>query len=225
VKSLVSVVIPAWNSAAYISAALSSVLTQACHPLEVILVDDGSTDDTVEVARCTADDRCRIVHQPHRGAAAARNLGVAGSQGALLAFLDADDEWMPDKLDLQVSTLLADSTLDMVFGHYVTIRDGSAAAIASDARPGYSLGTMLIRRERFLDVGPLSTKWRVGEFIDWFARADEAGLRHVMLPAVVLARRVHDANLTRHHHEARVDYASIVATAARRRALRRRPQD
>jgi glycosyltransferase involved in cell wall biosynthesis len=225
VKSLVSVVIPAWNGALHIGAALTSVLAQAYHPIETIVVDDGSTDGTVEAARRVARDRCRIMRQPHRGAAAARNLGVAGSRGALLAFLDADDEWMPDKLDLQVPTLLGDSTLDMVFGHYVTIHDGRAAAIAGDARPGYALGTMLIRRERFLEVGPLSTEWRVGEFIDWYARADEAGLRHVMLPAVVLARRVHDANLTGREREARVDYASIVAAAARRRALLRRRRE
>jgi glycosyltransferase involved in cell wall biosynthesis len=221
---LVSVTIPVWNGALHIGEALASVLAQAHPALEVIVVDDGSTDGTVEAAQRVADGRCRILRQSRSGPAAARNLGVAGSRGALLAFLDADDVWMREKLALQMPALLNDPTLDMVFGHYVTIGDGNGAELADAARPGYSLGTMLIRRERFLRVGPLSTRWRVGEFVDWYARADEAGLRHAMLPAVVLGRRVHEANLTGREREARADYARIASDAARRRGrLHRQP--
>ncbi len=212
---LVSVIIPVFNGERYVADAVASVLAQRHHALEVIVVDDGSTDASAEVVQRVADTRCRLVQQPSNGAASARNRGVAESTGTLLAFLDADDVWTPDKLERQVRALAAEPEIDMVFGHYVTFgRDCDP----DDARPGYSLGTMLVRRESFLRVGPLSTAWRVGEFIDWYARAEEAGLRHVMLTDVLLRRRAHGDNLTARQRHAAVDYARIVRGIAARRA-------
>jgi glycosyltransferase involved in cell wall biosynthesis len=212
---LVSVIIPVFNGEHYVADAIVSVLAQRHHALEVIVVDDGSTDASADVVHRIADARCRLVQQPSSGAAAARNRGISESAGTLIAFLDADDVWTPDKLERQVHTLAAEPEIDMVFGHYVTF---GSRRDASDARPGYSLGTMLVRRESFLKVGPLGTTWRVGEFIDWYARAEEAGLRHVMLPDVLLRRRAHDDNLTARQRHAAVDYARIVRGIAARRA-------
>jgi glycosyltransferase involved in cell wall biosynthesis len=214
-EPLVSVIIPVFNGERYVADAIASVLAQRHHALEVIVVDDGSTDASADVVRRIVDARCRLVQQASSGAAAARNRGVAESTGTLLAFLDADDVWTPDKLARQLHTLTAEPTIDMVFGHYVTFGGGHDA---SAVRPGYSLGTMLIRRERFVKVGPLSTGWRVGEFIDWYARAEETGLRQVMLPDVLLRRRAHDDNLTTRQRHAAVDYARIVRGIAARRA-------
>jgi glycosyltransferase involved in cell wall biosynthesis len=212
---LVSVIIPVFNGERYVDDAVASVLAQRHHALEVIVVDDGSTDASADVVRRIVDARCRLVQQASSGAAAARNRGISESTGALLAFLDADDVWTPDTLERQLHALTAESEIDMVFGHYVTFGRGGDP---DDARPGYSLGTMLVRRERFLNVGLFSTAWRVGEFIDWYARAEEAGLRHVMLPDVLLRRRAHDDNLTARQRHAAVDYARIVRGIAARRA-------
>jgi glycosyltransferase involved in cell wall biosynthesis len=214
-EPLVSVIIPVFNGERYVADAIASVLAQRHHALEVIVVDDGSTDASADVVRRIVDARCRLVRQTSSGAAAARNRGISESTGTLLAFLDADDVWTPDKLERQLHALTAEPEIDMVFGHYVTFSGGHDAG---DARPGYSLGTMLVRRESFLKVGPLSTAWRVGEFIDWYARAEEAGLRHVMLPDVLLRRRAHDDNLTTRQRHAAVDYARIVRGIAARRA-------
>jgi glycosyltransferase involved in cell wall biosynthesis len=214
-EPLVSVIIPVFNGERHVADAIASVLAQRHHALEVIVVDDGSTDASADVVCRIADARCRLVTQPSSGAAAARNRGISESTGALLAFLDADDVWTPDKLDRQLLALTANPEIDMAFGHYVTFGGGHDA---SDARPGYSLGTMLVRRESFLRVGLLSTAWRVGEFIDWYARAEEAGLRHAMLPDVLLRRRAHDDNLTTRQRHAAVDYARIVRGIAARRA-------
>jgi glycosyltransferase involved in cell wall biosynthesis len=217
-RPLVSVIIPVHNAAPFIAEALASVLTQRYRRIEVIVVDDGSTDGSAGIALRVTDERCRILHQAQHGAAAARNLGIAASTGALLAFLDADDVWPAAKLEVQVRALDADPGLDMVFGHYLPLTERND--IPADARPlpGYSLGTLLIRRHSFASVGPLSTSWRVGEFIDWYARAEEQGLRHAMLPDVLLERRVHAASLTASLREARGDYARVVRAMAVRRA-------
>lgn len=216
---LISVIVPVHNGERHLADALRSVRLQTYPHVELLVVDDGSTDASVEVARQACGDRCRVLQQTLGGPAAARNRGIAVADGAWLAFLDADDRWPAEKLERQAAVLAGDPGVAMVFGHYVsTDAEGSVLpGVDGQPQPGYSLGTLLARRDAFSCVGPLATTWRVGEFIDWFARAEEAGLRHMMLPEVLLLRRVHGTNLTGTGRDSRVDYARIVAAAARRR--------
>jgi len=100
-SELVSVVIPTYNCASTISRALDSVLAQDYSPLEIIVVDDGSKDRTREVVRHYADVKY-LVHPSNRGVSAARNTGITNAGGKFIAFLDADDEWFPDKISKQV---------------------------------------------------------------------------------------------------------------------------
>ena len=103
-KPIVSVVIPTFNRAHLIMRALQSVLTQTFTAWETIVVDDGSTDDTETVVLSLGDSRIRYCRQPeNRGPAAARNRGMREAKGEFIAFLDSDDEWFPDKLELQVA--------------------------------------------------------------------------------------------------------------------------
>jgi glycosyltransferase involved in cell wall biosynthesis len=136
---VISVVIPAWNAAATLGRAVESVLIQelyggtggtvrngAARPaaggpdapmLEIIIVDDGSTDSTARVAESLADrnpDLIRIIHQKNSGPAAARNVGIRAARGEYVAFLDADDQWLPGKLSTQLGILEADPELDLV---------------------------------------------------------------------------------------------------------------
>ena len=90
----VSAITPAYNAAGHLSRAIASVLAQAFAPLEIIVVDDGSTDDTFDVA-ASLGPPVRVVRQENAGAAAARNRGVSESRGDFVAFLDSDDEWRP----------------------------------------------------------------------------------------------------------------------------------
>lgn len=113
---LVSVVIPCYNQGRYLSTAVDSVLAQTHKDVEVIIVDDGSTDDTERVAaRYASDSRVRYVRQTNRGPSAARNAGVAACGGEYVNFLDADDILYPEKLQMQLDVLIQDSRLAFVY--------------------------------------------------------------------------------------------------------------
>src|SRR5688572_15366487 len=101
---LVSVVIPAYNAARFLPRAVESVLNQSYRPLEVTVIDDGSTDDTARVLE-PYRGAIHYLRQPNGGPARARNQGIAQTRGELVAFLDADDLWLPNKLSIQVRSL------------------------------------------------------------------------------------------------------------------------
>jgi glycosyltransferase involved in cell wall biosynthesis len=108
----ISVVIPTFNRAGVLARCLASVLGQTLSPLEIVVVDDGSTDETADVVKAQASERIRYVRLPQRsGAQAARNRGIRESKGNWIAFQDSDDEWLPDKLERQIA-LLAEADFD-----------------------------------------------------------------------------------------------------------------
>lgn len=175
----VSVVIPAYNRAATIGAAIASVLRQTFTDFELVVVDDGSTDDTLAAARSVADPRLRVVAAPRNmGAAGARNLGVTEARGTWIAFQDSDDEWLPEKLAKQMARLatppatgewgacycglLTVGALDARPGARTTLRyvpDPSVAPVEGDivapllARNMISTQTLVVRRDLFLALG------------------------------------------------------------------------
>lgn len=224
---LVSIVIPVYNCELYLGEAIESVLAQTYRPIEVIVVDDGSSDGTAEVAR-RFSAAVRYTFQSHAGIGAARNCGVSLARGSLLSFLDADDRWPEYKLAEQVRTLMAEPGLDMVFGYARQLHHGSEwsdgiaegeSRLPSQLQPGYIPGTMLVRLNAFHRVGPFETKWKVGEFIDWHARATELGLKTKLLPRLMLWRRVHRSNQGIVERRSVSDYAKVVkASLDRRRA-------
>lgn len=114
VPGLVSVIIPAYNAAAYVEEAIDSVLAQDYPQVEVIVVNDGSKDNTLEILRGYGE-RIRIVDQANAGPPRARNNGLAAVRGEFVAFLDADDIWLPTKLSAQVAHLRAHEDTDTVF--------------------------------------------------------------------------------------------------------------
>lgn len=220
----ISVIIPAFNAGRYLPAAVASALAQTLPPAEIIVVDNGSTDDTAAVAS-RLPVRCQF--KPHDVVATARNLGVELAQGKWLAFLDADDLWLPDKLAAQVRLFETKPDLDLVFGqveqfHCPDVPQHAAhLSAANRLLNGYVAGTLLIRRETFLRLGFFATTWEVSDFYEWYARAQDAGLKIAVLPQVVLRRRLHDDNLgLRRQAEARREYVKVMkAILERRRAL------
>src|SRR5437763_1684360 len=115
-NSIISAIIPVCNCERYLAEAIESVVGQHYRPIEIILVDDGSTDRSAEVAKQFSTS-IRYHYQAHGGAGAARNAGVDLAIGEFLAFLDADDLWVKNKLTLQMAAFDADDSLDIVFGH------------------------------------------------------------------------------------------------------------
>lgn len=226
---LISVLIGVYNGAPYLAEAIDSVFAQTYRPLELILVDDGSTDGSAEIARGYGDG-LRYHYQENAGDGAARNAAVALARGELLAFMDADDRSTPERLELQQQALAADPTLDAVFGQvreFISpeLSPAQRASIrppSSEPAAWVSPTVMLIRREAFARVGLFSETLRLGSTVDWCARALDHGLRTTMLPEVVMERRLHATNLGRRNQDARSHYVEIVkSTLARRRLLGR----
>ena len=114
----ISVVIPAYNAGRFLARTIDSVLAQTCGAQEIIVVDDGSTDDTAEVAR-TYGSKIRYIAQANAGASVARNTGIEAAAGEWIAFLDADDEWLPEKLAKQTELLKKNPDLVWTTGNFI----------------------------------------------------------------------------------------------------------
>lgn len=120
---LISVIIPTHNYGRYIRDAINSVQSQTVSDLEIIVVDDGSTDNTPAVLQAIRDRRLRVVRIPNAGVSAARNAGIALAAGHYIAFLDADDIWLPDKLALQLALMTNEPSLGLVFSDFTRFDD------------------------------------------------------------------------------------------------------
>ncbi len=204
---LVSVIVPVYNGERFLVEALESVVQQNYRPLELIVVNDGSTDATAQVVVDYAG-RCPVplhaVEQENLGPAAARNRGLAIAQGDIIAFQDADDLWAADRLPMQLALLAHYSGAMAVLGRTrlffddATTFTSSSATRAADTAPRWFLGihSGLYRRRAFDGVGQFNAALRYHEDIDWFRRARAAGLAINSHEEVVLLHRRHAANMT-----------------------------
>jgi glycosyltransferase involved in cell wall biosynthesis len=220
---LVSVVIPAHNSERYILPALDSILAQKHRPLEILIVDDGSTDCTRQIVRGYAPE-VRLIEQEQRGHPAARNAGIRAASGEFLGFLDHDDLWSPNKLSRQIDRFERNPALDLVFGHIQNFftpemppQERKRVAVPLQPLPGLLQGSMLARRRSFDRVGPFSEKRAIGDFIDWYGRAMVARMNIEMLPETLVYRRIHADNFQRAHQHQRREYLRAVKDLLDRR--------
>jgi glycosyltransferase involved in cell wall biosynthesis len=202
VGPLVSVVIPVFNGERFLREAAESVLAQKYAPIEILIVDDGSTDGTENVAR-SLPENVRYLHQTNKGPSAARNRGIEHAQGTLIAFADADDLWPAAKLDLQLPYLIKDPATEIVMGRIQQVRLAETVHGQIQAEefgePAFSvnLGSTIIRKSVFERVGMFDETMRYSEDVDWFMRAREAGAAIKTIDAVTLFYRQHDENMTR----------------------------
>ncbi len=215
---------PVYNTEKYVAEAINSVLDQADVTIELIVVNDGSTDGTEAVLESFGNRISLIKSEENSGIAAARNRGIAVAKGDYLAFMDADDRWRPEKLSRQLAQFATNPDLDISFTFlqcFVSpeLSDEVKALrhCPTNPMPGQIPPTTLIKRASFDRVGLFNPKWRVGEFVDWLARAKNLGLQQVMLEEVMLDRRIHDSNTGVVARDARADYVRIVREALERK--------
>ncbi len=217
-----SVIVPMYNAVRFIAQAIASIRSQTVPVGEIIVVDDGSTDDGPGVV--AAVPGVTLVRKPHSGIGDTVNAGVALARGDLIAFLDADDRWLSDKTSLQIAALDRDPALAMVFGHGRRFHDTGAEEVVVDVRPAVSRCSGLFRREALATVGSFGTG-EAHEFMSWMLAAGEAGLRHEILPDIVFERRIHDANHgVAHKDDQRRSYFTTLKAALDRRRLGQAPR-
>ena len=222
---MISVLIPAFNAEDYIAEAIESVLRQTYIDFEIVVVDDGSTDQTRHVIE-SFSTKVKYHYQENSGVGAARNNCVKFSGGEFLAYLDADDVWADNKLELQIQEFEADNSLEAVFGMIRNVHQKDwkhkileADIPESELLKGYTQATMLIKRQSFLRIGMFPEEHTVGEFVDWLLRAKEADLRTKLLPNLFLWRRIHNSNLGLRHRAQVGDYIKILKKSIDRRRI------
>ena len=224
---LISCVVPAFNSERYIGEALDSILRQTYRPLEVIVVDDGSTDSTREIAAGCGTE-VRVLSQQDQGPAATRSAGVRASRGEFVAFLDADDLWHPEKLARQMARFRARPELALCITHvrpfWSDELDEERRTYAGHPRagelPGYATPALLARRAVFDRIGLFDPDLWFADATEWFMRAARSGAVMEVLRDVLVYHRLHRANLTRRRSDAsRDEFLRVVHESLKRRRV------
>jgi glycosyltransferase involved in cell wall biosynthesis len=198
---LVSTIIIVKNGERFLAQAIESVLAQDYTPVEILVVDGHSTDRTVDVARAYAN--VTVIHQSGTGTADAYNLGIGSAAGAFIAFLSHDDLWEPGKLAAHVGYMSRHPEVQYTLSRVRFFLEPGCAVPPSFRREllegsheGRMMETLIARRTVFDTVGLLNPELAPTDDVDWFARAGDLGVRMAVLPDVLVARRVHDVNLT-----------------------------
>ncbi|CAK0773098.1 Glyco_trans_2-like domain-containing protein [Gammaproteobacteria bacterium] len=221
---VVSCIIPVWNGERFLDQALDSVFAQTRPPDEIIVVDDGSTDGSAATAR--GRGRVRLIQQVNGGVASARNAGVQAANGDMLAFLDADDLWLPTKLERQLGALAIAATA----GGCVTLIDtftdtnlgeGTIPTNLERPRPGYIASTLMVRRQLWERIGPMDETMPIRAEFEWFARLKRTAIEVVEIAEVLARRRLHRDNTSRRFTQASIDAAFV--TIARHRGRKVAP--
>lgn len=137
---LTAVIVPLYNKRQHVVRAIHSVLSQTYHHIEIVVVDDGSTDGSVDVLSAISDPRLRIIRQPNLGPGAARNRGWKSTSGSLVAFLDADDYWDDDYLEWSIAHIIKDPSIAAVTSGYRELHSGGKIQLAEEISEGLSEG-------------------------------------------------------------------------------------
>lgn len=191
-----SVVIPACNAVDTIDEALSSILSQEIPPVEIIVVDDGSIDATAAVVK-NFGSPVTLLSQPNQGCGAATNAGIARVTSQFLAFLDADDIWLPGKVAVQLKFLEKSPVTAGVCGRAQSFKGVLSAGQRGQPCDLWSRTTMMIRTDAARQIGPMiDPPGGRGDTIDWIARGRDLGLRIEMLPEVLALRRIRPGSLS-----------------------------
>ena len=219
----VSAAIPVRNGEAYLAETIESVLAQTRPCDQLIVVDNGSTDASAEVARGFGAT-VELVHEQRPGIGPARNAAMRAVRGEFVAFLDADDLWEPEKTALQLDAFAAEDALQLVFGHVLQFaspelppEQAKSLRVPSEPQPGLYIGAMLARREAIDAVGSWPEAVAVSDGLSFLLRARELGLSQAMLAETVTRRRVHGENHSLNNRGERTEFAHHLKRSLDRR--------
>lgn len=197
----ISVIIPVYNGQRFLAQAVNSVLKQTVPPGEVIVVDDGSTDGSADIARSFPTPVCTIF-QENKGPAAARNAGVKEARGQLIAFLDADDIWLPEKLARQTDLWRQNQEAIVLCRFHPRFHEdgqwmdaGKKVFFQSDPVCTMPSG-LLLSRKTWMRIGEFEERYRTGEDTEWFIRSRRHGIPQLIVEDVLVHKGIHRANLT-----------------------------
>jgi glycosyltransferase involved in cell wall biosynthesis len=209
-RPLVSVVIGAYQAERFLGEALASLRTQTYQPLDVVVVDDGSTDGTAEIAELFDETRC-IRLATNSGLSVARRAGIAAARGEFVTFLDADDVFLPDRVSAQVSYLLDHPETGCVLARHELLLDPGEAPPSWLRRDpvygdlgGVEPGSAMLRTALAKEV-QFDPTYRLGDGIEWLGRLVSAGAQVDVCERVLWRRRIHDANQTLDREGLRLD--------------------
>lgn len=209
-QPLVSVIIPAHNAAKFIVEAIVSVATQSYTQWEIIVVDDGSTDATASMVQ-KLPYPITLIQQSNQGISGARNAGLAQAKGELVAFLDADDVWLPTKLAKQVAYLDQHPTTEIVFSLAQNSYDphhnsqNTLPIIRAHVPPNCLFRASLLQK-----IGVFDEKFKLGEFADWYGRIVNAGMEMGIVEELLVLRRIHGENMGIKNQHQQIEYVRIL---------------
>lgn len=200
-KPLISIIIPVYNCEKYLSDAIECAISQTYNPIEVIIVDDGSTDNSAEIAK-SFKENIEYIHQQNSGPASARNSGINMARGEFIAFLDADDLWPLNKLELQHSKFVENKNLSIVMGKikYEELpgadRKNKINLDPDNTFKYVNLGAGLFKKSVFERVGYFDNDFIYWEDLDWFLRAYEKNESIELMDNVTMIYRIHSDNMS-----------------------------
>ena len=200
----VSVVVAVKNGARFLREALDSVVRQTRPPLELLVIDNRSTDDTRAIAESFGPPVRYFCNDPELSIAATRNRGIALATGELLAFNSHDDLWLPEKLALQAAYFERDEDLQFCVSHLRCFTDSAEAAtpaafprhLLDRDLPGWVPETLMARHSAFARAGLFDPAFAQGDDTEWLARARQLGLAHLMLKDSLVRKRLHSRSIT-----------------------------
>lgn len=221
-QPLVSIIIPCYNTGRYLATAIRSALRQTNANVEVVVIDDGSTDNSAEVAKSFKDERVRYIHQDNQGLSAARNSGMREALGAFFCFLDADDWLMPEKSETQVAYMQQHPDVGLVAGEYLRCDEHGVELSRGCSKPGqvdpkellvaslWPVNAALVRRWWAERAGPFDISLRAGEDWDFFCRLAILGCRMEILPGLVCAYRTLPGSMSSNHRQQTANMTRVV---------------
>jgi glycosyltransferase involved in cell wall biosynthesis len=244
----VSVVIPVYNGAAFIASTINSVLCQTYKDYEIIVVNDGSKDDTL-IELNKFENLISVINIPNGGVSNARNIGILASKGEMIAFLDADDQWYPKKLELQLAVMNSNSAIGFCCCNYVSLDRFSGVAtyhfdqfkndleivldkvmtpsvVEKLITKGNFIGTasnVIVRRDVLEKTGLFDTRFKQAEDLDLYIRC-AMETQFFLMSEALLEKKSHENNLTNNLIETFLCHETVLATLMQSEMVKTSPQ-